>query len=64
MKPFVQISKAVAYFFQVERARVDLEANILQENPTFRRQTAAVGPPREAQFEAMVSLEYSTRLLY
>jgi hypothetical protein len=57
MKPCVQSSQAVAYFFQVKRARVDLETNILQVNPTFSRQTAAVGPPRDAQFEAMVRLD-------
>jgi hypothetical protein len=42
-------------FFQVNRAIVDLSTNILQDNPTFQRQKVAVGPPRDTQFEAMVS---------
>jgi hypothetical protein len=50
-------SQAIAHFCQVNQAIVDLETNILQDNPTFQNQAAAVGPPRDAQFEAMVSLE-------
>lgn len=42
-------------FFQVNRAIVDLSTNILQDNPAFERQKVAVGPPRDAQFEAMAS---------
>jgi hypothetical protein len=51
------IIKAIAHVCQVKSAIVDLETNILQDNPTFQNQAAAVGPPRDAQFEAMVSLE-------
>ncbi|CAD0083175.1 unnamed protein product [Aureobasidium vineae] len=39
----------------VKRAKVDLTTNILQDNPTFQHQQGAVGPPRDAQFEAMGS---------
>ena len=42
-------------FFQVERAMIDVQTNILQDNPTFQRQKTAIGPPRDALFEAMVS---------
>jgi hypothetical protein len=51
--------KAITHLFQVKRAIVDLQTNILQDNPTFRNQTAGIGPPRDAQFEAMVSLDRS-----
>ncbi|KAH0400453.1 hypothetical protein KCU89_g5172, partial [Aureobasidium melanogenum] len=39
----------------VERAKVDLTTNILQDNPTFRHQQRNIGPSRDAQFEAMGS---------
>ena len=48
--------KTLLTFQQVERAKIDLETNIKQDNPTFQHQKTAVGPSRDAQFEAMVSI--------
>ncbi|KAG9893267.1 hypothetical protein KCU94_g13038, partial [Aureobasidium melanogenum] len=39
----------------VNRAKVDLTTNILQDNPTFRHQQRNIGPPRDGHFESMGS---------
>ncbi|KAI4728239.1 hypothetical protein E4T49_03927 [Aureobasidium sp. EXF-10728] len=44
-----------ADLIKVKRAKVDLTTNILQDNPTFQHQQGAIGPPRDALFEAMGS---------
>jgi len=54
--------KTLLTFHQVERAKVDLQTNIRQDNPTFQHQKTAVGPPRDAQFEAMVSTKWLNML--
>ncbi|TIA77485.1 hypothetical protein D6C76_04714 [Aureobasidium pullulans] len=45
----------------VARAKVDLETNIIQDNPTFQHRYQSIGPPRDAQFEAMGSFVWPSK---